>query len=110
MNTQLEYLYRDAGNYKWFSEVVIVGTLELENIESYLYEHQFFIPSEVGLSDLQPEELTEDDHIWHEIVSLNETVDEPTVKISAVELVEGFKAAYAVEWNWFEVMKRKGFC
>ena len=109
MNTQLEYLYRDAGNYKWFGEVVIVGTLELGDIEPYLYEHQFFIPSEVGLPDLQSEELTEDDHIWHEIVDIKETALEPTVKISAVELVEGFKAAHVVEWNWFEVMERKGF-
>ena len=110
MNTQLEYLYHNAGNYKWFGEVVISGALKRVDIEPYLYEHQFFIPSEVGLPDLQPEKLTEEDHIWHEIVSLKETKAEPTVEISAGIFVEGFKATHAVEWNWLKVMERKGFC
>ena len=108
MNTNFEYLYRDAGNYKWFSEVVIAGVLKLEDIEHFLFEHHFFIPSEVGLPGLQPEVLTEDDHIWHEIISLKESVAEPTVEIKSDDLVEKFQMAHAEEWNWFEVMKRKG--
>ena len=28
MNTHFEYLYRDAGNYKWFGEFVISGVLK----------------------------------------------------------------------------------
>ena len=106
MNTQLEYLYRDAGNYKWYNDVVIAGVLSLGDVEAYLYEHQFFIPSEVCLPDLQPNELTEDDHVWHEIVCLKETAANPTVEINAQELIDRFKAASKTEWNWFEMMKR----
>jgi len=110
MNTHLEYLYRDAGNYKRFNDVVVAGVVKKGDIERYLYEHQFFIPSEVGLPDLQPEVLTLDDHIWHEIVGLEETADEPTVEMGAVQLIKGFKKAYAADWNQFEVMERKGLC
>lgn len=101
MNTNFEYLYRDAGNYKWFSEVVIAGVLKLEDIEHFLFEHHFFIPSEVGLPGLQPEVLTEDDHIWHEIVSLKKSAAEPSSELCAAELIKGFELANAANWNQF---------
>ncbi|MCR4343114.1 MAG: hypothetical protein NUV40_04465, partial [Patescibacteria group bacterium] len=63
MHTSITYQYRDASNYKEFDTVIISGLLSLNGIEEYLYEKEYFIPSEIGLKDLQPENLNQDDHI-----------------------------------------------
>ena len=66
-NSKIYYLYRDASNYKVYHEVTIYGTLTLDELSPYFYDHQFFIPSKVGFEDLQAQPLTFDDHIWHEL-------------------------------------------
>ncbi|NQZ60199.1 MAG: hypothetical protein HRT88_22340 [Lentisphaeraceae bacterium] len=52
-NSKIYYLYRDAANYKAFNEVIIAGPLQLEDLTPYFHDHHFFIPSEIGLEDLQ---------------------------------------------------------
>ena len=108
MNTKFSYLYRDAGNYKFFKDVVLDGVLSLDQLNPSLWESEYFIPSEVGLPDLQPEPLTVDDHIWHEIDAIEYTDDEPTTDISATSLVERFKISKKNSWNQIKVYKRKG--
>ena len=56
-NTLITYQYRDAANYKEFDTVIIHGQLSLSDIEEYLYDKEFFIPTEIGLKELQPENL-----------------------------------------------------
>lgn len=108
MNTRISYLYRDACNYKVFNDAVIAGRLSLDQLTPYLKDRTFFIPSEVGLPDLQPNEFSPDDHIWHEIESIEETSDVPTVDITATNMLENFKQACKSDWNEYRVYEKKG--
>ncbi len=108
MNTLIAYQYRDAANYKEFDTVIIHGQFSLSDIEGYLYEKEFFIPSEIGLKDLQPERLSHDDHIWHEILEVSHTKDEATVNITAGKVISNFRRASLEEWNILEASKRIG--
>lgn len=72
-NTRVGYMYRDASNYKQTTEVVFAGRLlpaELAAITANLEGGEWFIPSQVGLEDLQEHfgsRLYDDDHVWHEL-------------------------------------------
>ncbi len=108
MNTRFEYLYRDACNYKSYNDVVVSGVLNKTDIQPYLKDKTFFIPSEIGLPDLQEMEFSPDDHIWHEIESISPTNDAPTITFSAREIIEGFRKASQNGWNEYVVFSRKG--
>ncbi|OGV34338.1 MAG: hypothetical protein A2020_04645 [Lentisphaerae bacterium GWF2_45_14] len=108
MNTLFCYQYRDGENYKNFADVIIEGHFALDKIENFLHESQFFIPSEVGLDDLQEMPFKAYDHIWHEIISISFTPQLPTCKIKAREFISNFKKANLNDWNQYEVFKRKG--
>ncbi len=106
MNTLITYQYRDASNYKEFETVIIRGLLTSNDIEKYLYDKEFFIPSEIGLKDLQPENLNQDDHIWHEILDINHTHEKHTVDITAEKIISNFRKASTEEWNILDASKR----
>jgi len=108
MNTLFSYLYRDACNYKRFNEVIISGQLAINDLLPYLHDQEFFVPSEVGLDDLQDNPLTTYDHIWHEIESISKTMQKPNLKIDAKYLIEAFQKAYLKDWNQYDVFLRKG--
>lgn len=108
MNTRIMYQYRDADNYKQFEEVVIPGEITEQDkalILSKRDEGQYFIPSQVGLNDLQERmcsPIGESDHVWHELEEedISLTPDEPTPNHGfedISELVERFKALK--EWD-----------
>ncbi|HEY5305203.1 MAG TPA: hypothetical protein VIJ52_00855 [Pseudolabrys sp.] len=82
-NTKIGYLYRDADNYKQFKAVVLEGRLSRASIirmYNAIFGYNLFIPSDVGLQDLQP--LFENgweieaDHPWHELHEIA-YVDDP---------------------------------
>jgi hypothetical protein len=109
MNTLITYQYKDAANYKEFNTVVISGLLSLKDIDEYLYDKEFFIPSEIGLKDLQPKNLCSDYHIWHEILDVSHTNEEATVvNITAEKVISNFRRASLEEWNILEASKRLG--
>jgi len=108
MNARFSYLYRDGCNYKKYHEVIVAGLLEVEQIQPYLKDETFFVPSEVGFVDLQESVFSVDDHIWHEIDSILPTNDEPTVDIHAVSLIAKFREAHQNNWNEYAVFVRKG--
>jgi hypothetical protein len=94
MNTLLEYLYRDASNYKQHGSVVLQGAISLKDIRPLLIDGEYFIPSQAGLPDLQYkfkaqgfECPSEDDHTWHEIVSLRPTTKDPTIPFGRKEFL-----------------------
>ena len=94
MNTLLEYLYRDASNYKQHGSVVLRGTISLKDIRHLLIDGEYFIPSPAGLPDLQPkfkdqgfEYPTGDDHEWHEVVSMRPTTKQATVPLHRKEFL-----------------------
>lgn len=99
MSTSFEYLYRDAANYKVFETVVLCGALRMEDLTPFLHEGDFFIPSQVGLMDLQPSLKTEFDHGWHEIVEVKPTDEEVTTPLTAAKLAASFRAAAANHWR-----------
>jgi len=77
--TVIEYLYRDASNYKVWSEIRLAGVFTQEDVETIqfcMYDGDSFVPQEVGLPPLQPllwEEFggpNDDDHDWHSIESI----------------------------------------
>ena len=94
-NTQIDYLYRDACNYKNWNTVVIKGEITKEQIETImdcLDEREFFIPSQVGLPEARFDEWTEDDHCWFELGegSFEITERNATENITVEELVSNF--------------------
>ncbi|MFA6433653.1 MAG: hypothetical protein WCW52_03050 [Elusimicrobiales bacterium] len=94
MNTLMEYLYRDASNYKQYGSIVLQGSIALTSIRHLLFDKTYFIPSQVGLPDLHHkfaeqgfEYPTEDDHEWHEIISMRPTSREPTTPLQRNEFL-----------------------
>lgn len=105
-NTRIEYLYRDASNYKIRNACVVKGTLtEAQQAEIYtcLVDGEYFIPGDVGLPETRFAEYTEDDHPWFEMDAdaFSETALAPDVDITADELVDAFrkrKDGWQEEW------------
>lgn len=67
MNTRIDYLYRDASNYKQPNSVVVSGLFtarQVGEILGCLNDGEYFIPSQVGLPETRFGEITEDDHCW----------------------------------------------
>lgn len=106
MNTHIEYMYRDGENYKLFHEVILAGEVSLEQLQTYFYEGDFFVPSVVGLEDLQETPYRECDHVWHEIEGAELTTNPPTASISAVGLLQRFRAAGTVKWKTKSTLRR----
>ena len=78
-------MYRDASNYKVSSEVIFQGKINSEMIIVHLEEKlDSFVPSQIGLEDLQGElqifdEMDyEEDTCWHELICIEKTFEEPT--------------------------------
>lgn len=114
MNTRIKYLYRDAGNYKQFGSVVLSGAItpqEVQTIRTGLESGEYFIPSQVGLADLQPNMPSfpdrDSDHVWHELdpqSGISLTGDPPTADLD----VHVFAAMFTGPWNTEAAMKRLG--
>ena len=84
MNIRMEYLYRDAGNYKNWGEVVFSNPtcIPIKRVKQLvgdaLFERQFFNANLAGLPDIHFTECSvELDHGWHEFHGLAETEDSP---------------------------------
>lgn len=85
MSIRLEYLYRDAGNYKNWGEIVFanrnghdVASLE-EQARSVLIDGDFFVASKASVPDLHfDEHIGHLDHDWHQFDSLTATDDKIT--------------------------------
>ena len=82
----LEYMYRDAGNYKAWGKLLLSGSVseqDNDNLIQCLESGQFFVAEQVGVPTLYKElwQLNggpnKDDHGWHEFVELRlATADE----------------------------------
>ena len=85
MNVRFEYLYRDAGNFKNWGEVVFANPRNIcadraaAMAEKALrIDSLYFVASEVNVPDLHFEELSEAlDHDWHEVHTFQVTDDAP---------------------------------
>lgn len=95
MNVKFEYLYRDAGNFKRWREIVFFNannigrdTLAALSSEALPLDSIYFLPYRVGVPSLHFEEQVEDlDHDWHEIHSFELCDDLPNdLQMRDVEL------------------------
>lgn len=102
MNTKVEYLYRDASNWKQFGECVVSGSVTLNEIKQFLHDGKFFIPAELGLKNLFPVPFGNDDHVWHEICFVEPTNEPPTVSFDSKELIRRFQESAENEWNEYK--------
>lgn len=83
MNIRFEYLYRDAGNFKNWGEIIFSNPSDLKidvvtkTAENALIEKAYFVASKADIPDLHFEEYNKQlDHDWHEAHSFTST-DEP---------------------------------
>lgn len=98
MNTLVEYLYRDACNYKVWNRAVVKGCITPEQIDTImdcLIDDEYFIPNMVGLDEEKFSDCTEDDVDFFEIHRTNFTPTEckPSVNMTVEELVAKFQNA-----------------
>ena len=71
MYTIVNYLYRDASNYKRLNQVCFLGTLsehQKARIIGSLYEGEYFIPSAIGWDEERiSADYNDDDGCWFEL-------------------------------------------
>ena len=92
----LDYLYRDASNFKSFGSVEIrdgLSEAERSELHSCLESGEFFIAEQVGLPPLyrQLEKYGgdgRDDHSWHTLLGFREV---PTIPSNVETAVDGLK-------------------
>ena len=96
-NTKIEYMYRDASNYKFHGEFVVKSKLRAKDIKSYLHDEEFFIPHKIGLDHLLNLPINQDDHYLHTFESFEKT-DDINCICSAKELIQKIKTANNKGW------------
>jgi len=110
MNTRITYFYCDGGNNKTWHELDVQGKISFSQVEPFLECRYFFIPSQIGLPDLQNRlgAPTDDDHVWHHFPSdaFTPTADPPTICITARILLKRFHFAFANGWDVSAAMDR----
>lgn len=80
-NIRFVYMYRDASNYKQHGEVILSNETLLtveevdKQIHSLLSDGLFFIARQVQVEERFFAVVSEDDHPWHEYVSVEATTD-----------------------------------
>ena len=96
-NTLINYLYRDAGNWKFRGSFVVKGHIRPDDLAPYMFDVERFVPYEVGLKHLLTEPWTEDDHVLHEFEEFEETNADECL-FTADEFIENFKKASSKGW------------
>jgi len=96
-NLKFEYLYRDAGNYKQFGQIVFLNPTNLDpqsatlKIKDKLIDGEFFYPSKVGVPRLEAYDFDfEIDHEWYEFQKFSLTNENPTELINAEKFISKF--------------------
>lgn len=116
MNTKVNYLYRDADNYKQHNEEIISGTITKEQIQQILEtlnDGEYFIPHLVGFNEVFLGPIKDSDHPYFELheEDFEETQEEVTVNLTAEQLVSEFqrnrtnweREAIYFPYDWLEL-------
>jgi hypothetical protein len=84
VNIRFEYLYRDAGNFKKWGEIVFSNphNIAIELVESMakkvLIDKSYFVANKAKVPDLHFAEYNEQlDHGWHEMHTFKSTNEAP---------------------------------
>lgn len=96
-DTIIEYMYRDAGNYKFYGTFCLSGSLTKKEIEQYLINGEYFIPTEVGLNSLVPSHMNSDDHMLHEFISFTGSAVDDCL-MDTTDFISLVKTAHKAGW------------
>lgn len=96
-DTIIEYMYRDAGNYKFYGEFCVSGLLTMHEIAQYLIHGEYFVPTEIALTSLVPEQMNADDHLLHEFVSFRYSIAERHT-MSKAKFIRLIRKAHDTGW------------
>jgi hypothetical protein len=99
--TRVNYLYRDASNWKFRGSVMIDGVVTVDDVKPYLFDSDYFVPHEVAFEHLLNLPMNQDDHYLHEFESFD-LVEEDQTLCSRAEFIERFKTA--AEKGWFHTV------
>jgi len=94
MNIKLNYLYRDASNYKQYGSVVlanpnnIAAALVADIISRNLIDGEFFDADKWGVPPLFFDKENGDDHDWHEFESVEITEEPPYSNVAIENLLD----------------------
>lgn len=97
-NIKFSYLYRDAGNYKIFCEVIFNNpeNLSIERIEneikSNLIDRVYFVPASLEIPILAFDDYDEElDHSWNELEIVEITNEKATDKRNILDFINQLK-------------------
>jgi hypothetical protein len=105
-NVKVHYLYRDGSNYKKVAEIVFFGDEDLSpefvtaRLRECFLEDGLFIAHQVRVPEVflaAEDQLTSDDHCFHEFESVRATSDAPDDPWSRT--ISEFMAEVAAEAN-----------
>ena len=113
-NIRFAYMYRDASNYKQHGEVIFSNEKQLsvdeieKQIRSFLNDGEFFIARQIHLEERFFDTLYDDDHPWHEFISVEATNDptfdpEPEHKRDIAEFLGELENAHRAGWDEMNV-------
>lgn len=104
-NTQINYLYRDANNYKVHNSCIVSGEITEDQksaILSSLDNGVYFIPHLVGMPEVKFDEIDDPavDHQWFELYeySFERTTKQATISSTAAALTVDFYKCKGI-WN-----------
>jgi len=109
-NVRFVYMYRDASNYKQHGEVILPNETQRTveevdtQIRSLLFDGLFFIARQVQIEERFFDVVSEDDHPWHEYVSVQATTDPtfdpvPEEKRDIAQFLRGLDQAHRSGWD-----------
>ena len=114
MNTQIAYLYQKANGARTLTSEVVSGELSYKEQERIfkrcLQDDGYFIPGKVGLPEkdwasLGYDKYTKPEHIFCELDGFDTTDEEPTIPLTAKQLLNRFIAYEGREWTAWDFEK-----
>jgi len=113
-NIHFVYMYRDASNYKQHGEVILSNDSLLtveevdQKIRSFLSDDLFFIARQVQVEERFFDVVSEDDHPWHEYVSVKATTNPvfdplPEEKRDITQFLKELEQAHHTDWDETQV-------
>lgn len=113
-NIRFVYMYRDASNYKQHGEVILPNETQRtveeidQQIRSLLSDRLFFIAQQVKIEERFFDVVSEDDHPWHEYVSVEATTDPtfdpvPEEKRDIAQFLKELDQAHRSGWDETQV-------
>lgn len=113
-NLRFVYMYRDASNYKQHGEVILSNETQRtveevdKQIRSLLSDGLFFIARQVQVEERFFDVVSEDDHPWHEYVSVEATTDltfdpVPEEKRDIEQFLKELEQAHRSGWDETQV-------